>query len=221
MIQIKNVSKKYEGTYTSTEVLNEINFDVAKGEFVAIMGKSGCGKSTLLNILGCMDDFQLGEYKFNNRNIKEFNSRQLADFRNKNIGFVFQSFHLINDMTAVENVELPMGLGNVNKKEMKTRALELLKLIGMSGKENHFPHELSGGEQQRVAIARALSNNPEILLADEPTGNLDEVSGKQVMDLLKKIKDEQGISIIMVTHDHDVAELADRKVFIKNGKITT
>jgi putative ABC transport system ATP-binding protein len=221
MIELRKISKTYEGKGIQTKALKDINLKIKEGEFAAVMGKSGCGKTTLLNILGCMDRFDDGEYLFNNTDIKTLDKKQLALFRNKNIGFIFQAFHLINDMTAVENVELPLGLAGVKAKEMRDKAMKLLEYVGMEDKALHRPAELSGGQQQRVAIARALANNPKVIFADEPTGNLDEECGIQVMNLLKELKDKNGVTIIMVTHDPDIAQYADYTIHMKDGNITS
>lgn len=219
MIVLKKVSKTYKGKGIQTSALKNVDLMINEGDFVAIMGKSGCGKTTLLNILGCMDRFDEGEYLFNNSNINTLDKNQLALFRNQNIGFIFQAFHLVSDMTAVENVELPMGFAGAKIKEMRSRAINLLEYVGMDEKAFHRPAELSGGQQQRVAIARALANNPKVILADEPTGNLDEECGIQVMNLLKNLNDNNNVTIIMVTHDPDIAKYADYIIHMKDGRI--
>lgn len=219
MIELKSISKTYKGKGIQTKALKEIDLKINQGEFVAIMGKSGCGKTTLLNILGCMDGFDEGEYLFNNSNISDLDKKELALFRNENIGFIFQAFHLVNDMTAVENVELPMGFAGVKIKEMRNRAMKLLEYVGLEEKASHRPTELSGGQQQRVAIARALANNPKVIFADEPTGNLDEECGTQVMNLLKELNEKNDVTIIMVTHDPDIAKYADYIIHMRDGRI--
>ncbi|AEV67933.1 ABC transporter ATP-binding protein [Acetivibrio clariflavus] len=217
MIELKNISKSYKGKGVFTRALVNVSLRVEPGDFIAIMGRSGSGKTTLLNILGCMDRFDEGEYLFDNVNIHKYREKELANFRNKNIGFIFQAFNLINDMTAVENVELPMGFAGLNSRERRTNAMKLLDDVGLKDKAFNKPLELSGGQQQRVAIARALANNPKIILADEPTGNLDEESGFQIMDLLKNLNNQKKVTIIMVTHDEQIAKYADRIVYMRDG----
>lgn len=219
MIKISNVYKSYTTKYHNSDVLKDVSFSVSKGEFLSIMGASGCGKSTLLNILGCMDKFDSGTYLFDHDNVQLSNDKKIAAFRNENIGFIFQGFNLIQKFTALENVEFPMGIANKNKNDMKKRAELLLESVGLGDKLKNKPYELSGGQQQRVAIARALANNPKLILADEPTGNLDEASGMQVMSLLKQLNAEHGVTILMVTHDEKSASYSDRIVKMKDGKI--
>jgi len=197
MLKLKNISKTYHGKYMDVPVLKNISLNVKQGDFMMIIGKSGCGKSTLLNILGCMDFANEGTYEFMQKDIDELSDKQLAFFRNQNIGFVFQSFNLINEISVCENIELPMGLAGIKAKERKKRATELLRLVGLEEKEKSMPLELSGGQQQRIAIARALANEPSVLLCDEPTGNLDEENGKMIMKLLEDLN-KKGVTIIMV-----------------------
>lgn len=218
MLELINISKTYYGKYTDVPVLKKICLNVKQGEFLIITGKSGCGKSTLLNILGCMDFASEGTYKFMGKNINELSDKELAYFRNQNIGFVFQSFNLITEISVCENIELPMGLAGINKNERKKRARELLKEVGIEEKEKSMPLELSGGQQQRIAIARALANKPNVLLCDEPTGNLDEENGKMIMNLLADLN-KKGVTIIMVTHDMSLTDYADRVIEIKKGCI--
>lgn len=182
------------------------------------MGASGCGKSTLLNIIGDMDSFDTGEYIFDGKEVNKLTPKEEAVFKNKNIGFIFQAFHLIDDLNAESNVEMPMGYAGIGRKERKKRARELLKKVGLQGKEKNYPSQLSGGQQQRVAIARAIANNPMLLIADEPTGNLDYESGKEIMNFLQKLNKE-GMTIIMVTHDAEVAGYAHRMVKMMDGKL--
>jgi putative ABC transport system ATP-binding protein len=182
------------------------------------MGRSGCGKTTLLNIIGCMDDFDSGEYMFKDINIKELNSKQLALIRNKRIGFVFQAFNLINEMTVFENVEVPLGYAGMPRKQRKEIVLEMLEKVGLIDKVKNYPSQLSGGQQQRVAIARALSNNPEIILADEPTGNLDSKNGTEIIELLQSLNNK-GTTLVIVTHDEKVASYAKRKIILNDGII--
>lgn len=215
MIKIENLTKKYN---EETTALNNVSLKINKGEFIAIVGKSGCGKSTLLNILGGMDIQTSGSYKFNDVEVSDLKGKKLAKFRNQNIGFVFQSFYLMNDFNAIDNISLPLGYANASAKVRKDTALRLLEEVDLLHKAKSRPSQMSGGEQQRIAIARAMSNNPEVLLADEPTGNLDEENGQRIMDLLKKLN-KQGLTVIMVTHDLDLAKQADRMIHISDGKI--
>lgn len=216
MIKIENLTKKYTADAIA---LNNVSLEIKKGEFVSITGKSGCGKSTLLNILGGMDTQTEGSYQFNGVEVSSLNGKALAKFRNENIGFVFQSFYLMNDYNAIDNISLPLGYAHASAKRRKETALKLLEEVGLSHKAKSRPTQMSGGEQQRIAIARAVSNNPEVILADEPTGNLDEENGKRIMALLKKLNG-QGLTVIMVTHDLDLAKQADRVICMSDGKIT-
>lgn len=218
MINLKNVIKIYEKNGTETKALDRVNLTVEKGESVAIVGKSGCGKTTLLNILGAMDKQSEGKYLFEDMEVSDFNSKQAAQFRNKKIGFIFQHFNLINEYTALENIEMPMGYGKKPGKERRKRALELLKLVGLEGYENKKPSQMSGGQCQRVAMARALANNPEVILADEPTGALDSENAKHVMDLLLRINQE-GTTLILVTHDNSLAKMCKRIIVLEDGKV--
>lgn len=220
MLELNKITKSYHGRYIDVQVLKGIDLTIAEGDFVMIVGKSGCGKSTLLNVIGCMDDYDDGKYCFDGIDIKTLNDKQLASFRNKNIGFVFQAFNLINELSVLENVAVPMGLAGVKSKERKEKALALLKLVGLEEKENSKPLELSGGQQQRVAIARAISNSPNILLCDEPTGNLDEENGKLVMNLLEKLN-KKGTTIVMVTHDMTLTKYANKIIKINDGEIVS
>lgn len=218
MIKMENISKVYNSGVVETKALEQVSFEIKKGEFVAVIGRSGCGKSTLLNILGGMDTATEGSYLFDDICVNQLRGSSLAQFRNKKIGFVFQGFYLVAEMSAEENVALPLGYAKVGKKERKQRALELLKAVGLEEKAKNRPFELSGGEQQRVAIARAIANEPGVLLADEPTGNLDEENSKMVMELLQDLH-KKGLTIIMVTHDMELAKKAERVIQIKDGKI--
>ncbi len=217
MININHLSKTY---YSGIEVqaLKEVNLVIEKGEFILIVGKSGSGKSTLLNVIGCMDGYDSGEYLFLNQDVKSLSSRELAQFRNRKIGFVFQSFQLINELTVGENIEMAMGIAGIPRNERKKRVTELLEMVELKEKEKNRPLQLSGGQQQRVAIARALANNPDVLLCDEPTGNLDEKNGIKIMELLKALN-KKGATIIMVTHDLTLKQYADRIVEMKDGMI--
>lgn len=218
MLKIENMSKIYKTGSVETKALNNITFSIKEGEFVAIIGRSGCGKSTLLNILGGMDKPTKGLYLFDQTKVEGLKGYSLAQFRNKKVGFVFQGFYLINEMNAEENIALPLGYANVKKKERKQRAMELLDAVGLKEKAKHKPSQLSGGEQQRVAIARAIATNPKILLADEPTGNLDEENSKKIMELLQNLN-KKGLTVIMVTHDMELAAKAERVIKMRDGKI--
>lgn len=218
MLKIENMSKIYKTGSVETKALNNITFSIKEGEFVAIIGRSGCGKSTLLNILGGMDKPTKGLYLFDETKVEGLKGYSLAQFRNKKVGFVFQGFYLINEMNAEENIALPLGYANVKKKERKQRAMELLDAVGLKEKAKHKPSQLSGGEQQRVAIARAIATNPKILLADEPTGNLDEENSKKIMELLQNLN-KKGLTVIMVTHDMELAAKAGRVIKMRDGKI--
>lgn len=219
MITLRNIDKIY-GTGTNTfKALEGIDLEIKKGEFVAIVGASGSGKSTLLNIIGCMDSPTKGEYFFDNENIMKMKYKQLAAFRNKKIGFVFQAFNLADDCTAAENVEMPLGYSGMSKLRRNKRVKEILADVGLSDKAKNFPRQLSGGQQQRVAIARALVNDPELILADEPTGNLDTRNSAQIMELFRKIHCDSNRTIIMITHNPELAEQADRVIRIADGKI--
>lgn len=217
MIKINHLNKTYNNGI-KVQALREVNLVIEQGEFILIVGKSGSGKSTLLNILGCMDGYDSGEYLFLDQNVKSLSSRESAQFRNHKVGFVFQSFQLINELTVGENIEMSMGIAGVPKNERKKRVKDLLEIVGLEEKENCRPLQLSGGQQQRVAIARALANNPDVLLCDEPTGNLDEENGIKIMELLKELN-EKGSTIIMVTHDLTLKQYADRIIQMKDGRI--
>ncbi len=216
MIELKSIKKSYALPKLTVEVLKGIDLVVEKGEFVAIMGPSGSGKSTLLNIIGCLDRPTEGQYLLEGVDVSRKTDNELAEIRNSKIGFVFQNFNLLPRFPAWKNVELPLLYSGVSSKERKARALSLLEKVGLSGREEHNPSELSGGEQQRVAIARALVNNPAIILADEPTGNLDSRSGAEIMEIFSALNRE-GVTIIMVTHESHIAEKARRVVTIKDG----
>ncbi len=217
MIKISNLEKFYRTEEVETVALNKVSIEVKKGEFVAVMGPSGCGKSTLLNILGLLDDMDGGSYLFNDIEVSKFNERKRSDLRKNNIGFVFQSFNLIDELTVFENVELPLIYTNVNAKERKRRVEEVLHKIQIMHRRNHYPQQLSGGQQQRVAVARAVVNNPKLILADEPTGNLDSTNGNDVMQLLTDLN-EQGTTIIMVTHSEHDARYTHRIIRMLDGQ---
>ena len=217
MIKIKNLEKIYRTEDVETVALNGINLEVKEGEFVAIMGPSGCGKSTLLNILGLLDDPDSGSFLFNGTEVADFNERQRAALRKRNIGFVFQSFNLIDELSVFENVELPLVYLGVKAPERRQRVEEVLDKMQIMHRQNHFPQQLSGGQQQRVAVARAVANKPNLILADEPTGNLDSSNGNEVMELLTELN-EQGTTIIMVTHSEHDARYSHRIVRMLDGE---
>ncbi|WP_399549138.1 ABC transporter ATP-binding protein [uncultured Clostridium sp.] len=198
--------------------LEEVNINVGKKEFTAIMGPSGSGKSTLMNILGCLDRFDSGEYILNGKNVSNLSEDELAYIRNREIGFVFQSFNLLPRMNVIENVELPMVYSGLSKKERKEKALNALEKVGLLDRIYHKPNEISGGQRQRVAIARAIVNNPSVIMADEPTGNLDSKSSLDIMGIFQRLN-EEGATIIMVTHEQDIAQYSKRIVRVRDGKI--
>lgn len=218
LIELKNVYKIYKMGNSEVYALNNVNFKVNKGEFILFLGPSGSGKSTLMHIVGCLDKPTKGKVILKGKEISKYSSNKLAEIRNKTIGFVFQTFNLIRTLNILENVTLPLIFQNIPFDERTKRAKKYIELVGLKGKENHKPTELSGGEQQRVAIARALVTNPEIILADEPTGNLDSKTGKKIMNNLKEIN-EKGKTVIVVTHDISLTSYADRVVHIRDGKI--
>lgn len=220
MISIINLEKYYRTDEVETVALNKLSLEVKEGEFVAIMGPSGCGKSTLLNILGLLDDPDAGSYRLNNKETAHLNENQKADIRKENIGFVFQSFNLIDELTVYENVELPLiylGVKNSQRKKMVEQVLEKMQIMH---RRNHFPLQLSGGQQQRVAVARAVVNNPKLILADEPTGNLDSINGNEVMQLLTDLN-EAGTTVVMVTHSEHDARYSHRIVRMLDGQVVT
>lgn len=218
MIEIKNLHKSYKMGSNSLHVLKGINFSVEEGELVAIMGSSGSGKSTLLNILGMLDELDEGSYTLDGVPIKNLNETKAAQYRNKFLGFIFQSFNLINYKSAVENVALPLYYQRVPRKERQEKALKYLEQVGLKEWATHLPSELSGGQKQRVAIARAMAAEPKVLLADEPTGALDSTTSYEVMDLIQKINDN-GNTILVVTHEEDIAHMCKRIVHLKDGVI--
>ncbi len=218
MISIKNLTKVYDTGAVAVEALKGIDLHIEAGEFIAIIGPSGSGKSTLMNIIGCLDVATKGSYELDNISITERTENELADVRNRKIGFVFQSFNLLARTTALKNVELPMVYAKVKRHERHERAVQALNRVGLGDRMDHKPNELSGGQRQRVAIARALVNNPAILLADEPTGNLDTKSSEDIMNLFEALNRE-GVTIVLITHEHDIANRARRVVAFRDGEI--
>ena len=218
IITVDNISKTYKNGSLELQVLKNISFKVDKGEFLAIMGSSGSGKSTMMNILGCLDNQYEGKYILDGIDISKSTENELSEIRNKKIGFIFQSFNLLPRLTALENVELPLVYSSVPKEERHKRANELLEMVGLKDRTHHRPNELSGGQRQRVAIARALANNPSIILADEPTGNLDSKSEEEIIEILQKLN-KMGKTIVIVTHEPSIGEIAERKIVFKDGEI--
>ncbi|KEQ29258.1 ABC transporter ATP-binding protein [Pedobacter antarcticus] len=217
MIELKNIEKVYRTDTVETLAINGINLHVAKGEFLSIMGPSGCGKSTLLNIMGLLDQPSSGTIVVDTQNTNAFSDKQLAGFRNKKLGFIFQSYHLINDLQVLDNVELPLLYRNISSSERRELAAAALEKVGLSNRMSHFPTQLSGGQRQRVAIARAIVGRPEIILADEPTGNLDSAMGNEIMDILLRLNEVDGTTIVMVTHDEHMAKKTHRLVRLFDG----
>ncbi len=220
MIKIKDLEKIYRTEEVETIALNKLSMEVKEGEFVAVMGPSGCGKSTLLNILGLLDDADNGSFIFNGVEVAGFNERKRAEMRKHNIGFVFQSFNLIDELTVYENVELPLIYTGVKTADRKAKVEAVLDKMKIMHRRNHYPQQLSGGQQQRVAVARAVVNNPKLILADEPTGNLDSANGNEVMELLTDLN-EQGTTIIMVTHSEHDARFSHRIIRMLDGQTVT
>ena len=218
IITVDKVNKTYKNGSLELQVLKNISFKVDKGEFLAIMGSSGSGKSTMMNILGCLDNQYEGRYILDGIDISKSTENELSEIRNKKIGFIFQSFNLLPRLTALENVELPLVYSSIPKEERHKRANELLEMVGLKDRTHHRPNELSGGQRQRDAIARALINNPSIILADEPTGNLDSKSEAEIIEILQKLN-KMGKTIVIVTHEPSIGEIAQRKIVFKDGEI--
>ena len=216
-IRLKNIEKVYRTDTVETLALNNVSLDIGKGEFLSIMGPSGCGKSTLLNIMGLLDAPTKGEVNIDEQKTGGLSDKQLAMFRNKKLGFIFQSYHLINDLKVVDNVELPLLYRNMSAPERRRLAEQALGKVGLSNRMKHFPTQLSGGQKQRVAIARAIVGQPEIILADEPTGNLDSNMGNEIMEILLHLNESEGTTIIMVTHDEHMAKRTHRLVRLFDG----
>ena len=219
MINVDNLKKTYYMGNQSLDALSGVTFEITKGEYVAIMGPSGSGKSTLMNIIGCLDSPTKGTYSLNNKEVSQMSDDELSKIRNTEIGFVFQNFSLLPRSSALENVMLPLQYAGISLSERKTIALDALEKVELIDRKDHKPSELSGGQQQRVAIARALVNNPSILFADEPTGNLDSQTGMKVLDIFKRLN-ENGQTIILITHENEVASAAKRIIHIKDGNIS-
>lgn len=220
VVQLSDVHKRYQTGETAVHAVRGVSLRIERGEFVALMGSSGSGKSTLMNMLGCLDRPTSGQYLLDGANVSKLNRDQRADIRNRKLGFVFQSFNLLPRTSARENVELPLlyGKHQLGNAELREKADRVLAAVGLRGREDHHPSQLSGGQQQRVAIARALINDPELLLADEPTGNLDSLTSVEIMDIFQKLND-RGITIVMVTHEPDIASYARRNIMMRDGEV--
>jgi len=218
-MKIHNITKTYNKGITKVEALKGVSFSIENGDMVALMGPSGSGKSTLLSLIGGLDKCDSGSISIDEEDISALNAQQLADFRRDKIGFIFQQFHLIPTLSVIENVMLPLLPTKMKKVECYQAAMEVIEKVGLHTREKHLPGELSGGEQQRVAIARALINKPEIILADEPTGDLDSKTGEKILDLLMTLNKKEKVTIIIATHDNKIAEVAKRKIVLKDGKI--
>src|SRR5690625_578319 len=220
MIHLENIVKSYPVAGEDLVVLQDINLQISQGEFVAIMGPSGSGKSTLMNIVGCLDKPTSGNYSLNKKLVSDYDEKELAKVRNQSIGFVFQQFQLLPRLNALQNVELPMIYAGIGKKQRMQRAEDALQKVDLADRLTHLPNEMSGGQKQRVAIARAIVNEPDIILADEPTGALDSKTGEQIMEMFTMLNKE-GTSVILVTHEAEVASYAERTIFVRDGELTT
>jgi putative ABC transport system ATP-binding protein len=218
MLALSNIRKTFENGEEIVTALDDVSIEVKDNEFVAIMGSSGSGKSTLMNVLGCLDTPNSGVYKLDGKDVASMTDNQLSKVRNKHIGFIFQTFHLLSKLDVVGNVQLPLRYSDVDQEEADKRANELIERVGLSHRKNHKPYEMSGGQRQRVAIARALINKPSVILADEPTGNLDSKTSKEIMDLLTELH-KQGQTIVMVTHEDEIAQYAQRVIVMKDGQV--
>lgn len=220
LVELKNLKKTYSinDQHPEVKALRGINLDIEKGEYVAIMGPSGSGKTTMLNLLGCLDRATKGEYRLNNHDLKDMDDHTLADIRCRFIGFIFQSYHLIPQLSVIENIEVPLFYNGISEKEGRKKAIDLAHAVDLGSRLNHKPFQLSGGQQQRVAIARALANDPLMILADEPTGNLDSESGEKILQLLER-QNNMGITLLIVTHNREVAQRANRVILMRDGLI--
>jgi putative ABC transport system ATP-binding protein len=219
IIELQNLVKTYKIGDTEVQALRGVSYSVEEGDFVAIMGPSGSGKSTLMNIIGCLDKPTSGKYTLEGEDVSTFDKNKLARVRNQKIGFVFQTFNLLSRTSALENVELPLLYSNVHTKQRHEMALKALESVGLKNRAHHKTNQLSGGEQQRIAIARALLNNPALILADEPTGNLDSKTSSEIMDIFTKLNVEKGITMVMVTHEMDIAAYARKRIHVRDGQI--
>jgi putative ABC transport system ATP-binding protein len=219
IIELQNLVKTYKVGDTEVQALRGVSYSVEEGAFVAIMGPSGSGKSTLMNIIGCLDKPTSGNYILEGEDVSTFDKNKLARIRNQKIGFVFQTFNLLSRTSALENVELPLLYSNVHTKQRHEMALKALESVGLENRAHHKTNQLSGGEQQRIAIARALLNNPALILADEPTGNLDSKTSSEIMDIFTKLNVEKGITMVMVTHEPDIAAYARKRLHVRDGRI--
>ena len=219
MIELESITKTYLLGKESVNVLNKISLKIEQGEFVAIMGPSGSGKSTLMNIVGCLDKPTTGNYTLSGENVSHYSDNELARVRKQSIGFVFQQFHFLPRLAALKNIELPMIYAGISKSERQSRAEEALKKVGLADRMDHLPNALSGGQKQRVAIARAIVNKPKIILADEPTGALDSKTSIDIMEQFRELNEEEGVTVIVVTHESEVAAYAKRTIFVRDGMI--
>ncbi|TQV85431.1 ABC transporter ATP-binding protein [Aliikangiella coralliicola] len=219
MLNLNNIAKTYQTEKIETIALKNINLNINRGEFISIMGPSGCGKSTLLNIMGLLDEPSDGEVKVNGKSITSYHDKEMASLRNSKIGFIFQSFHLIQDLRVIDNVELPLLYRKISAKERRRLATAALERVGLKARTSHFPSQLSGGQQQRVAIARAIVGKPELLLADEPTGNLDSHMGNEIMQILESLHKDDKTTIVMVTHDDELAKRTERTIRVYDGQL--